>query len=154
MLVKKSDKKSIKKSRKKVSAKKANKNKETKIIEKPYIDTVNFSKSLKFSLGDYGSIGLSFSVTKSLPKDCDVELEKNDLVEVVDKYLSIEIEKSISFYKEKKSEIESEIAKYISKLEELNAIKYKVNASEFINEKNNISNSVEGNSLIEATEAV
>lgn len=116
--------KTSKKSTAKKSSKNTSKNTDDNVSR---ITLINCSKSIKMSLPDYGSLGITYSVSMDIGKEDStqerVDARKDELSNLVERYLSDEIIRVFEFYKMKRQELEKEIFEYSKKLAELNDLK-------------------------------
>ncbi|GIW22511.1 MAG: hypothetical protein KatS3mg068_1518 [Candidatus Sericytochromatia bacterium] len=126
---KKITKKTGKKASKKSSKKSSNKNnvdysnKEKSISR---IKTINCSKSIKMSLPNYSSVGLSYSVSMDISETDNPDEKRAELSNIIDGYLDSEFDKVIDYYKEKIKKIDEIIQEYNVKLSELGRVESEV----------------------------
>jgi len=128
-----------KKSSKKTKKSKKSKSKSQRKKEEPkgsYIRSIACSKSLKITLPNFNSVGLSYTISMEIdPKD-SVDKKKEELSKLVDQYLESDIQEVVKYYRSKSEELVNTVKEYEVKLENLKLVEKRLELRERVEKEN------------------
>jgi hypothetical protein len=127
-------KKSSKKTKKSKKPKKGSRKKEE--TKGSYIRSIACSKSLKITLPNFNSVGLSYTISMEIdPKD-NLDKKKEELSKLVDQYLESDIQEVVKYYRSKSEELVNTVKEYEIRLESLRLAEKRLELRERVEKEN------------------
>jgi hypothetical protein len=127
-------KKNSKKTKKSKKPKKGSRKKEE--TKGSYIRSIACSKSLKITLPNFNSVGLSYTISMEIdPKD-NLDKKKEELSKLVDQYLESDIQEVVKYYRSKSEELVNTVKEYEIRLESLRLAEKRLELRERVEKEN------------------
>jgi len=128
-------KKSLKRTKKSKKSKNRSQRKKEE-TKRSYIRSITCSKSLKITLPNFNSVGLSYTISMEIdPKD-NANEKKEELSKLVDQYLESDIQEVVKYYRSKSEELVSTVKEYEVKLENLRLTEKRLELRERVEKEN------------------